>query len=121
MTREALNELCARWQEARNNGTPVSPEELCRERPDLLPALRRRLASVFGLEDCDSAATNAQASEPSSYGAARALWGRGTFPRGRPAPATAHDAEVGGTAEEGGGESSDSWRLGPTILLDRLQ
>ena len=41
-----LNELVTRWQELRLRGQPVTPEELCRDCPDLLTALQERLTTL---------------------------------------------------------------------------
>lgn len=46
MPTPTVDELMARWQQAREAGTPLSPEELCRDCPDLLPELQARLATV---------------------------------------------------------------------------
>src|SRR6266545_8381342 len=44
MTEEGrVSELIARWQDHRKQGRDVSAEELCRETPDLLEPLKRRL------------------------------------------------------------------------------
>ena len=40
-----LDELMVRWRELRRAGRPASAESLCAERPDLLDALRRRIAA----------------------------------------------------------------------------
>lgn len=41
-----LNELVTRWQEGRLRGQPVGAEELCKECPELLSALRERIAML---------------------------------------------------------------------------
>jgi tetratricopeptide (TPR) repeat protein/tRNA A-37 threonylcarbamoyl transferase component Bud32 len=47
MTDEAvLSELLLLWEEGEQAGSPRSPEELCRDRPDLLGELRRRIAAL---------------------------------------------------------------------------
>src|SRR5262249_30587805 len=40
------SELLLAWEEARARGAPVSAEELCRGRPELLEEVRRRLAAL---------------------------------------------------------------------------
>ena len=40
----ALEDLVSLWQRRRAEGEPATPAELCRERPELLPELERRLA-----------------------------------------------------------------------------
>src|SRR5947209_7826044 len=47
-----ISELLARWEDLRSQGAAVSPEELCRDRPHLLPELQsiiRRLDSLDAL------------------------------------------------------------------------
>src|SRR5262245_21930530 len=41
-----LNELVTRWQEGRLQGKPPAPEELCKDCPELLTALRERLSTL---------------------------------------------------------------------------
>src|SRR5262245_51585971 len=41
-----LSELLRRWQEQRQRGQQVAPEELCRDCPELLPELERQLSTV---------------------------------------------------------------------------
>jgi WD40 repeat protein/tRNA A-37 threonylcarbamoyl transferase component Bud32 len=44
MARETrLQELLRQWQQSREKGKPLAPEELCRDCPELLPELRRHL------------------------------------------------------------------------------
>ena len=38
-----IEELIDRWEDARENGQSISPEELCRDRPDLLPAIEQEI------------------------------------------------------------------------------
>jgi hypothetical protein len=40
-----VEELINRWKAARQQGAPLSPEELCRDCPELLAPLRERIAS----------------------------------------------------------------------------
>lgn len=40
---DLLYDLLDRWEEAHDRGTPLDPAELCRERPDLVPELARRI------------------------------------------------------------------------------
>src|SRR3954452_16683363 len=49
---ERLRELLLRWEELREQGEAVSPEQLCKSSPGLLPELRRGiqgLAAMNGL------------------------------------------------------------------------
>src|SRR5947209_1622729 len=41
--------LLQRWEEARRHGAPVPPEELCRDCPELVDELRKR---VEGITQC---------------------------------------------------------------------
>lgn len=40
---DLLYDLLDRWEEAHDGGTPLDPADLCRERPDLVPELARRI------------------------------------------------------------------------------
>jgi serine/threonine protein kinase/Tfp pilus assembly protein PilF len=44
-----LGELLLRWEELRERGQPVSPDELCRGCPELLSELKRRVAALESL------------------------------------------------------------------------
>lgn len=46
----ALANLISLWQRRRSEGEVVSPAELCRERPELLPSLERQIAALERLE-----------------------------------------------------------------------
>ena len=46
----SLSELVLRWQELREQGRPVSAEELCAGCPELLDALRKRLQALQSME-----------------------------------------------------------------------
>src|SRR5438552_12488222 len=41
-----LGELLLRWQELRNHGQSITPEELCRDCPELVNELRRRIQAL---------------------------------------------------------------------------
>ncbi|HEY7327878.1 MAG TPA: protein kinase [Gemmataceae bacterium] len=47
---ERLADLLLRWEELKEQGRPVSPEELCRDCPELLDELRRRLQTLQCLD-----------------------------------------------------------------------
>ncbi|MFO0845489.1 MAG: protein kinase [Gemmataceae bacterium] len=47
---EQIDHLLDRWQQLREEGRPITPEELCREAPDLLPSLRLRIEAVSRIE-----------------------------------------------------------------------
>src|SRR4051794_22526369 len=38
-----VDELLERWEAARDAGTPIRPEDLCRDCPGLLPEMRRQI------------------------------------------------------------------------------
>jgi eukaryotic-like serine/threonine-protein kinase len=44
--RDDILDLIVRWEQARAQGQDLSPEELCRERPDLLSAFRRQVEKL---------------------------------------------------------------------------
>jgi hypothetical protein len=46
---ERLGELLLRWELWQEQGHPVSPEELCRDCPELLGELRRRVRALQAL------------------------------------------------------------------------
>ncbi len=43
LTEERLEDLLLRWEELQQQGRPVTAEELCRDCPELLGELRRRI------------------------------------------------------------------------------
>jgi hypothetical protein len=45
-----LNELLLEWEERRDAGRPVSPEELCRNAPELLPELQKRIKALQSMD-----------------------------------------------------------------------
>src|SRR5262245_46865099 len=45
-----LDELLLLWEELRERGEPCTPEDLCRDSPDLLPALRLRLDRLGAID-----------------------------------------------------------------------
>ncbi len=60
-----LLDLIAGWEAARETGTPVSPEELCADCPELVPAVQSALIRLYGtnavatisLPDCSETGT----------------------------------------------------------------
>ena len=46
-----MEDLLDRWEEARENGRTISPEELCGSYPDLLPEVRRRIGQLVAIDD----------------------------------------------------------------------
>src|SRR5437868_3912232 len=44
-----INELLSLWQRLREEGQTASMAELCRDRPDLLPEIERRIQAVDAL------------------------------------------------------------------------
>src|SRR5262249_21189438 len=93
MTNETrLSELIARWRELRRLGQPAPAEDLCRDCPELLDELRRRIEAVESSETATAstagppAAPDAEAGQPApacrqSLGRYRleTLLGRGGF------------------------------------------
>src|SRR5262245_8106953 len=45
-----LKELLLRWEELRDQGQPVTPEDLCRDQPQLLEPLRKRIAVLNAMD-----------------------------------------------------------------------
>ncbi len=52
-----LSELVLRWEELRGRGQPVTPEELCRDTPELLVPLRAEIQLLERLTPLDEAPT----------------------------------------------------------------
>jgi hypothetical protein len=44
-----LSALLDRWQQSRDRGQPLSPEELCRDCPELRPQVERQIAVLAGV------------------------------------------------------------------------
>jgi serine/threonine protein kinase len=63
----AIENLFFRWQAHRAAGQPVAPAELCRDRPELLARLERRIAAEF---PDDAAATSCHTLAESAVGSA---------------------------------------------------
>src|SRR5262245_61189962 len=49
-TNEAISELILRWQNDRNRGQDVTPEELCVGHPEWLEEIRRQLKAIRAME-----------------------------------------------------------------------
>ena len=49
MSAERLGDLLLRWEELHEQGHSVTPEELCRDCPELLGELRRRVRALQAL------------------------------------------------------------------------
>ncbi|HEY7329549.1 MAG TPA: protein kinase [Gemmataceae bacterium] len=47
---ERLGDLLLRWVELQKQGKPITPEELCRDHPELLDELRRRIEALQSLD-----------------------------------------------------------------------
>jgi hypothetical protein len=53
---DRLTDLLLQWEELREQGRPVSAEELCRDCPELLDEVRRRLRFLDAVRpDCEPA------------------------------------------------------------------
>jgi eukaryotic-like serine/threonine-protein kinase len=62
---ELLDGWLDRWEEAKEQDETLTPEELCRDRPELLPDLKRRIRELERLDEfLDSAQDAAAASGP---------------------------------------------------------
>jgi serine/threonine-protein kinase len=59
-------DLVLRYEELASQGQPLTPEELCRDCPELLDELRRRLASLGAINPLLDTEPNAPASSPGS-------------------------------------------------------
>jgi len=49
-TETHLKELLIRWEELRDQGKDVTPEELCRDQPELVEPLRKRIAALRSMD-----------------------------------------------------------------------
>ena len=47
-----LDDLISLWKQCRAEGQTATPAELCRERPELLPELERRIAALERMGQC---------------------------------------------------------------------
>src|SRR5262245_7792908 len=56
MSADRLGDLLLLWEEQHEQGRPVSPEELCRDCPELLDELRRRIQALRALRPALGAA-----------------------------------------------------------------
>jgi tRNA A-37 threonylcarbamoyl transferase component Bud32 len=63
---QQVSELLLRWEELRAQGQRVAAEELCRDCPELLPEIKRRLEALWPMYDLGtvSSDTPAQADDP---------------------------------------------------------
>jgi eukaryotic-like serine/threonine-protein kinase len=57
MADDRLDDLLLRWEELVEQGRPASPEELCRDCPDLLDELRRRVHALVRMRQALSTAS----------------------------------------------------------------
>ncbi len=55
---ERLEDLLLRWEELREQGQSITPEELCRECPELLVELRRRIEALQSLNPALASASS---------------------------------------------------------------
>src|SRR5262245_25600015 len=60
MSADRLGDLLLRWEELHERGEPVTPEELCRDCPELLDELRRRVRALQALSPALGAAGESQ-------------------------------------------------------------
>src|SRR5262245_53051835 len=50
MSSDRVEDLLLRWEELSERGESVTPEELCRDRPELLDELRRRIRALQAMD-----------------------------------------------------------------------
>src|SRR2546423_531197 len=77
-----LSELLIRWEESHEEGRAVSPEELCRACPELLPELQRRIQALQAMNPVLKTLTAAETAGPDDPSGEPATGG----PSGRGAP-----------------------------------
>lgn len=59
-----VDDLIDRWEEARERGQSIPAEELCRERPDLLETVRKKLNALSAFDSFDGTIVDHRASTP---------------------------------------------------------
>src|SRR5262245_34609492 len=64
MASDRVTDLLLRWEELSERGESVTPEELCRDCPELLDELRRR---VRALRSLDTALHSPTTADPSAW------------------------------------------------------
>src|SRR5262249_13452914 len=79
MSADRVEDLLLRWEEQSERGEPVTPEELCRDCPELLDELRRRVRALQALNPALDAAGGPPTVDPPASSA-------GTTPRGEAGP-----------------------------------
>ncbi|QDU21819.1 serine/threonine-protein kinase [Urbifossiella limnaea] len=107
MDDDPLLDRLSAWQAAFDRGAEVSPAELCRGRPDLLPELERRVA------DLRRVAQLAATPPPADPDTTRPSAGGGPTPAGPPADTASFDPGPGGYEigeRVGGGGMGDVYR-----------
>src|SRR5262249_52582011 len=67
-----LSTLLDRWQQSQDRGCPLSAEELCRDCPELLPEVQRRIAILKGMARLANGAGETLAGKPNEEGQAPA-------------------------------------------------
>ncbi len=60
----ALDDLLLRWEEERRRGRDLTPEELCRDRTDLLPEVRSQVAALRAMDRLLDGPSEAPAARP---------------------------------------------------------
>src|SRR5215472_11850631 len=79
MPSDRVEDLLLRWEELSERGESVTPEELCRDCPELLDELRRRVRALQALNPALEAAGGAPTADARASSA-------GTTPRGEAGP-----------------------------------
>lgn len=64
MSAPTLDELMIRWQQAREQGKPLTPEEVCKDCPELLPQFQDRLSALEAAVNALPASTSPTAPIP---------------------------------------------------------
>jgi hypothetical protein len=59
-----LADLISLWQQRRAEGQTVTPSELCRDRPELLPQLEQRIAALKRMADLADAMQEGDTIDP---------------------------------------------------------
>jgi serine/threonine protein kinase len=67
-----VSELLLRWRELRQQGLPVTAEDVCKDAPDLLAELKRRIAAIEAMEQRLGMGTVTEGAAPASSAATMA-------------------------------------------------
>src|SRR5687767_7425693 len=98
-TESRVFELVARWQQARESGSSISPEEVCRDAPELVSEVRRALEVLKLLDDAPREAASLSQSTVDHSGTGATELHTPAAPR---KPAAVPGYEILGTLGRGG-------------------